>query len=109
FSSKFARGFDRRKRDELIGQGAVGGNRDDGCASRAGADDAGAGIGSEVDIASEEGRERNASRGDVYELYVETIFFIEPDFLGDPKRGPIPGKRAVRAGQRLELVCTRTG
>jgi hypothetical protein len=56
FSLMFSRGFDRRKRNQLMGQCAVGKNRDDGCASCAGADDASAGIGRKVDIASKESR-----------------------------------------------------
>ena len=104
FSPKFARGFDRGKGNELIGQRAVGGNRDDGSASRAGADNAAAGIGSEVDIASKEGRKGNAACGNAYELYVQTVFFIEPEFFGDPKRRPVSGEGAVGDNQRLEFL-----
>ena len=67
---------------------AVGGDRDDGSASRAGA-----GIGGEVDISSKKRGEGHTARSNAYELHVQTVFFIEPEFLGDPKRGPVSGER----------------
>ena len=102
-SLKFSRGFDRGKRNELIGQRAVGGDCDDGSASRAGADNPSAGIGGEVDITSKECREGNTARGNAYELYVQAVFFIKPEFLGNPK-GPVAGERAVGDDQRLEFL-----
>ena len=95
FSLELGRGFDRGKSNELIRQRPVGGDRDDGGASRAGADNASAGIGSEVDIASKEGREGDTACGNAYELHVQTVFFIEPEFFGDPKRSPVSGEGAV--------------
>ena len=65
---------------------------------------ASAGIGGEVDIASKESCEGNAARGNAYELYVQAVFFIKPEFLGNPKRGPVPGERAVGDDQRLEFL-----
>src|SRR4029077_14950011 len=104
FSPKFSRGFDRGKSNELIGQCTVGGNRDDRGASHAGADNAGAGIGREVDIASTESREGNAACGNAYELHVQTVFFIQPELLGDPKRCPVASERTVGNNQRLEFL-----
>ena len=63
-----------------------------------------AGIGSEVDIGSKESREGNAARSNTYELHVQTVFFIEPEFLGDPKRSPVSGEGAVGDNQRLEFL-----
>jgi hypothetical protein len=57
-----------------------------------------------MDISGKEGGEGNTARSDAYELYVQAILFIEPKFLGDPKRSPVSGSGAVRDNQRLEFL-----
>jgi hypothetical protein len=46
---------------------------------------------------------RETLYGNAYELYIQAVFFVKPEFLGNPKRGPVPGERAVGDDQRLEF------